>query len=58
MLDCMEEMYRNDLTDKSGGGNKEYVFNAIYAVENARKEISEKITTSYSLKNMALTIGG
>lgn len=58
ILDCMEEIYRNYLLETGGPIKKEHVFTAIQAIEEARKDIIRKINTTYSIKNMALTIGG
>ncbi|MGI6722486.1 MAG: hypothetical protein ACOX4I_08170 [Anaerovoracaceae bacterium] len=58
LLDDLEEMYRDDLLQAHSRMEREEIFHAIEAVEAARKEAKENINTSYSLKNMALTIGG
>lgn len=58
MLDHMEQIYREHMVRQGDPMKKEYIFNAVSAVEKARKDILGSIVVANALKDMALAIGG
>ncbi|MEG0292385.1 MAG: hypothetical protein RR420_07230 [Anaerovoracaceae bacterium] len=61
LLDGMEQRYRDLLFGKGEEHRrftKEYVFNAVSAIEKARREIQINVKASYALGKMVLNIGG
>ena len=61
LLDAMERVYMDILLRKRGDVqrfSKEYIFKAIRCIEEARREIQQKLNMMYSLEKMILNIGG
>ena len=61
LLDAMERAYMDILLRKRGDVgrfSKEYIFRAIRYIEEARREIQQKLNMMYSLEKMILNIGG
>ena len=61
LLDALERGYMDILLRKRGDVerfSKEYIFNAIRAIEESRREIQQKLNMMYSLEKMILNIGG
>ena len=60
-LDAIQVVYRNMLLEKTEGISlykKEDIMENIHAVEKARKQIKEGVSTAYAIKNLLLKIGG
>lgn len=58
MLDCMEEIYAQRLKTLPGAKVREDIYKAIAALEEARNETMNNLNTGYTIKRMALAIGG
>ena len=56
LLDDIEQIYRDKLTERNDAAIRENVFRAVKAVETARREINENFNTQYALKKMVLTM--
>jgi len=60
-LDGLQVVYRNKLIEKTEGISlykNDELINNIHAVESARKQIKEGVSSAYALKNLLLKIGG
>jgi len=58
VLDAMETVFRNILTDGSIKTDREVVYAAVAALEEARSSIRRSVSVQYAMKTMALKIGG
>lgn len=61
LLDNMEIVYRNLILGKHEDYrrfNKEYIFKAFKAIEEARKDVQRNMNVSYAMRKMLLNIGG
>lgn len=57
-LDCMEDVYREELLKISSSIKREQIFKAVSEIEIARNKIKRNINVKYTLKSMVLAIGG
>ena len=60
-LDGLQVVFRNMLIEKTKGISlykNDDIINNIHAVETARKQIKEGVSTTYAMKNLLLKIGG
>lgn len=60
-LDTMEIIYRNLLFgvgEEHERFSSEYIYNAVFAIEAAKKRIAQNVNPKYAMKEMALEIGG
>ena len=60
-LDGLQVVFRNMLIEKTKGISlykNDDIINNIHAVETARKQIKEGVSTAYAMKNLLLKIGG
>lgn len=60
-LDGLQVVYRNILIEKTKGISlykNDEIINNIHAVETARKQIKEGVSSAYAMKNLLLKIGG
>lgn len=58
LIDSMEEVYHEELVNKSLDLSKDNIFLAIEKLESARRKIQANVGIYYALKQMILEIGG
>jgi len=62
MLDEIEEVYRKYITDNYSESLPKYdfdrLYDGIYTIEEARKEIAFNVSVNYVIKNLILKLGG
>lgn len=58
ILDAMEEIYREKLSEITGFAVRENIYSGVHRIEEAREEIKHNINSAYAMKKMALAIGG
>ena len=57
LLDCMEDIYREKFTEAGAAGRGAY-FRAVELIEESRERIARDSNVQYTLKSLALRIGG